>query len=107
MSRQVLMQIIDDFIDTAIDRLSCEDGVMVSYFYLDVREIFPDRQRITQNLIDSSIDTLESRGLIIERVVGTTINITVNLHKCLFNHYQSKNYSVALSYVRNTHGQHL
>jgi hypothetical protein len=104
MSQQILMQVIDNFIDTSIDRFSSESACMVSHFFLDIREIFPDRQRVTQHLIDTCISVMQSRGLNINQTTATTFNVTVNLNTCLFNHQQSMKFSVALNYVRTVHG---
>ena len=105
MSRPVLMQIIDDFIDASIDRLSSESGTMISHFFLALRMAFPDRQRMTQNLVDIAIEALVSRGLIVNQVVGGQIGVTVDLNRCHFNSQQARYFSAALGYVRETHGR--
>ena len=108
MSREVLMRIIDDFIDTSIIRLSSESGEMFSHFFLDLRDIFPDRQRITQNLMDLTCDTITSRGLIInDKIDNTSLRVTVDLNRCHFNSRQAVKFSEALKYVRQMHGLHL
>lgn len=104
MSTVNLIGVVDHFIDTAIMRFSGRDGVMISHFYLDIREIFPDRQRITQNLKDDVVNTLESRGLDLESIDNTTFYVTVDLNKCFFNYRQARDFQEALAYVRSVHG---
>ena len=57
----ISMQQIDSCIETTINRLSSEAGTMVSNFYLDLRS--PGRQRITEKLVEQSIDLCRSRGI--------------------------------------------
>lgn len=104
MSTVNLMGVVDHFIDTAIMRFSGRDGVTISHFYLDIREIFSDRQRITQNLKDDVVHTLESRGLDVESIDNTTFYVTVDLNKCFFNYRQAQHFKEALQYVRTEYG---
>lgn len=103
MNTAKLMTIIDNLIDTAINRLSTPNGNFVSYFSLDIREIFPERKRITKSLIDSVITEFHSRGLDAE-FSNNKIYVTVDLNQCFFNYSQAQNFNVALSYSRGVHG---
>lgn len=97
------MNEVDDFIDTAIDRLSSEEGRTVSHFYVDLRSY---QQRITLNLVDQCTKICESRGLIVDRQ-GDGLHVIVNLNSCLLNPRQAKDYSTALAYTREIHGNQL
>ena len=99
----VSMRQIDDFIDVAIDRLSGEEGVAVSRFYIDLRDY---QQRITPKLVEQCVSVCESRGLSAERQ-GDGLHIIVNLNSCLMNHSQAVAYRTALAFTRSQYGNHL
>lgn len=102
-----MMHILDQFIDTAINRLSSEDGTMVSQFFIDLRAHFSDRQRITQKLINDVITLCESRGLDATVDSRSNLLITVSLNRCRFNPSQAATFNAALAYTRDAHGNHL
>ncbi len=89
------MSHIDDLINAAIDRLSC-DGGLVHQFYIDLRTY---QQRITQQQVDRSINACQSRGLYVERI-GDGLSVTVDLNSCMMNQMQAQKFSVALGYSR-------
>jgi hypothetical protein len=97
---------IDRFIDTAIARLSSEDAPMLSHFYVDLRTLTPERQRITDKFVDQSISLCNSRGIQAERS-GDGLTITIHLNSCYLNPTQSANFNIALDYTRSQHGNHL
>lgn len=97
---------IDGFIDTAIARLSGEDAPMLSRFYVDLRTLTPERQRITEKFVDQSISLCNSRGIKAERN-GDGLTITINLNSCYLNPQQSANFNTALNYTRVQHGNHI
>ena len=99
----ITMRQIDDFIDTAIARLSGEEGITRSKFYVDLREY---QQRVTQNLVEQCIATCASRGLVAQRN-GDGLFIVVDLDTCAFNSNQARNYQVALNYTRSVHGNQM
>jgi len=99
-----LMPIIDQFIGTAINRLSSENGSMVSHFFLDLRTIFPDRQRITQKLLDDAISVCASRGIHAQTDQMNNLLISVNLASCRLNYQQAEAFDAALAYARQIHG---
>lgn len=99
MSNDVLMKIADDFINTAIARLSSGSCEMVGYYFVDLRMVFSDRQRITQNLIENAVNVFNSRGLGVT-VNGALINVTVDLNRCYLSHQQSLDFSTALTHAR-------
>lgn len=102
-----MMNILDQFIDTAINRLSSEHGTMVSQFFIDPRTHFGDRKRVTQKLINEVIALCESRGLNATVDSMKNLLVTVNLNCCRFNPSQAALFNTALSYTRSAHGNHL
>lgn len=94
---------LDCFIDAAINRLSGDQGSTVSNFYVDLRSF---QQRITQNLVDQCVSICQLRGLFAERH-GDGLSITVDLQRCSLNPTQAAAYSLACSYTRIVHGNHL
>jgi len=100
------MQQIDTCIDTTINRLSSESGRMNSNFYLDLRDIYPDRQRITDKLVAQAIDLCQSRGVHAERS-GDGLTMVVDLHRCYLNPRQAADFNAALDYTRTVHGNQL
>lgn len=101
-----MMKILDQFIDTAINRLSSERGPMVSEFFIDLRAHF-GRQRITQKLIDDTIALCNSRGVHATVDPMNNLLVTVHLDSCRFNPAQAAMFNTALSYTRQVHGNHL
>lgn len=99
----ITMSQLDSFIETAINRLSSESAPTRSAFYIDLRAY---QQRITQRLVDDAIAICASRGLNAVRN-GDGLTVHVDLDTCLFNSQQTQAYNTALSYARNTHGNHL
>ena len=97
------MQQLDVFIDTAINRLSSEQGTIVSTFYVDLRAF---QSRITTKLVDGCIAMCEARGLSAQRV-GDGLSVTVNLNSCVLNPGQAASYNLALAYTRQLHGNHI
>lgn len=97
------MQEIDSFIDTTINRLSGANGTMVSNFYVGIRESNPDRQRITQGLVNQDIALCQSRGIYAERQQDGLM-ISVDLNRCFLNQQQSVAFNTALEYTRQIHG---
>ena len=67
------MSHIDDLINAAIDRLSC-DGGLVHQFYIDLRTY---QQRITQQQVDRSINACQSRGLYVSGGGSATWTLTL------------------------------
>ena len=100
------MKILDQFIDTAINRLSNERGSMVSEFFIDLRAHF-ERTRVTQKLIDDTIALCNSRGLHAKVDSMNNLLITVHLDNCRFNPQQSAAFNTALLYTRQVHGNQL
>lgn len=100
----ISMQQIDSCIETTINRLSSEAGTMVSNFYLDLRS--PGRQRITEKLVEQSIDLCRSRGIYAERE-GDGLFVRVDLRTCYLNPGQAEMFNVAIGYTRSVHGNHL
>lgn len=98
------MQQIDNFIETAINRLSSEAGTMSSNFYVDLRDA--NRQRITQSYVDQCINLCNSRGIRAERS-GDGLFIHVDLQSCYLNSSQSELFNTAINYTRSMHGNHL
>jgi len=96
------MQQIDSFIDTAINRLSSEQGTLISTFYINLRDY---QSRITTKLVEDCIGKCKARGLQTERV-GDGISVTVNLNLCVLNPSQANAYNTALLYTRTEHGNH-
>ena len=94
---------LDTFIDTTIQRLSSEAGVMRAKYRVDLRDI---QQRITQPLVDKCVAQCSSLGLEAERT-GDSLVVTVDLHKCVMNVAQAKAFNSALDYTRVTHGNQL
>ena len=94
------MHQLDTFIDTAINRLSSEQGTMVSSFYIDLRAI---QSRITAKLVDQSIAMCSSRGLLASRV-GDGLSVMVDLRTCVLNPVQAAAFNMALNYTRQVHG---
>ena len=99
----VTMRQIDNFIDAAIDRLSGEEGVSISRFYVDLRDY---QQRITPKLVEQCVAVCESRGLSAERQ-GDGLHIVVNLNSCLMNENQAVAYRTALAFTRIQHGNYV
>lgn len=95
---------IDNFIETAINRLSSDVGSMSSNFYVDLRD--SERQRITQSFVEQCIALCNSRGIKAERN-GDGLLIHVDLQSCYLNARQSALFNTALSYTRSMHGNHL
>lgn len=89
------MSHIDDLINAAIDRLSCS-GNLFHQFYIDLR-IY--QQRITQQLVDGSINSCNTRGLSVERI-GDGLSVTVDLNTCVMTPTQAKKFSLALEHSR-------
>ncbi|HHP0368279.1 TPA: hypothetical protein ACRZTS_005007, partial [Escherichia coli] len=100
----ISMQQIDSCIETTINRLSSEAGTMVSNFYLDLRS--PGRQRITEKLVEQSIDLCRSRGIYAERE-GNGLLVRVDLRTCYLNPGQAEMFNIAIGYTRSVHGNHL
>lgn len=98
------MREIDDFIETAINRLSSEAGAMNSNFYVDLRGA--SRQRITQSYVDQCINLCASRGISAERS-GDGLHIHVDLNSCYLNSNQSMLFNAAINYARSIHGNNL
>lgn len=96
-------QDLDSFIDTAIMRLSGQQGQLISHFYVDLRVY---QQRITQNLINECVNLCHSRGLITQRN-GDGLTVSVDLNSCLLNSYQANNFRIALAYTQGEHGNQL
>jgi len=101
-----MMNTLDQFIDTAINRLGSESGTMASQFFIDPRTYF-GRQRITQKLIDDAIALCESRGLYATVDQMNNLLVTVNLGCCRFNPLQAEAFNTALLYTRTVHGNQL
>lgn len=99
MTDDVLMKIADDFINATISRLSSGSCEMVNLYFVDLRAVFSDRQRITQNLVENAIRVFNSRGLGVV-VNGPTLNVTVDLNRCYLSHQQSLDFSTALTHAR-------
>ncbi len=97
------MMELDLFIDATINRLSSEQGITTSTFYVDLRSY---QQRITQQLVDNCINICQSRGISAERQ-GDGLAVTVNLNTCYMNPSQTMNYNTALAYTRAVHGNHM
>lgn len=100
------MNQIDAFIETSINRMAGENGPMQSNFYIDLRESNPDRQRITQALVQKDIELCERRGVHAERQ-GDGLKVTVDLNSCFLNSKQTDLYNTALNYKREVHGEAL
>ncbi|QIZ46678.1 hypothetical protein DWV07_07145 [Dickeya zeae] len=98
------MRQIDNFIETAINRLSSEAGTMSSNFYVDLRDA--SRQRITQSYVNQCIDLCNSRGISAERS-GDGLLIHVDLQSCYLNANQSMLFNTAINYTRSMHGNYL
>lgn len=96
------MRHLDAFIDTTINRLSGEEGTMVSNFYVDLRDF---QNRITEKLIKDSIATCKARGLHAVETEGGLL-VTVDLRSCALNASQAAAFNVALNYTRSFHGNH-
>lgn len=97
------MQEIDGFIDTTINRLSGESGSMHSTFYIDLRSY---QDRITQRLVEDTINICQSRGLNAERS-GDGLRVDVNLNSCFMNPKQAEHFNLALDHTRTMHGNHI
>jgi len=91
------MLTIDNFIETAIARLSSDASTMSSNFYVDLRD--SDRQRITQAFVDQCIALCRSRGVSAERS-GDGLLVHVDLQTCYMNASQSYQFNVSLNYAR-------
>ncbi len=98
------MQQIDSCIETTINRLSSEAGTMVSNFYLDLRS--PGRQRITEKLVEQSINLCRSRGIYAERE-GNGLLVRVESENVLSESGQAEMFNIAIGYTRSVHGNHL
>lgn len=94
---------IDSFIDATINRLSSEQGTMVSDYYIDLRTL---QSRITTKLVDESIAKCNARGLQASRI-GDGLTIRVDLRTCVLNPAQAAGFNLALNYTRQVHGNHL
>ncbi len=99
----ITMQQLDAFIDTAINRFSCEGSSSTSQFYVDLRSF---QQRITKKLEQECIELCRTRGIYAERQ-GDGLTLTVDLNACSLNPIQAGTYNTALAYVRTVHGNHL
>lgn len=102
----ITMQQLDTCIETTINRLSSEGGSMTSNFYLDLLASNPNRQRITDKLVEQAIDLCRSRGIYAERK-GDGLVLKVDLRSCYLNPSQANMFNVALDYTRSEHGNHL
>lgn len=98
------MREIDDFIETAINRLANEAGTMNCNFYVDLRN--SDRQRITQSYVEQCINLCRSRGINAERS-GDGLLVQVDLQCCYLNSVQSVLFNAAINYARSVHGNYL
>lgn len=101
-----LSRSLDNFIDVAINRLGCENAVMSSDFILDLKDVFPDRQRITSTLIDETVKFCQFRGMSVF-VNGHLLKVTVDLRHCLLNPEQSVKFNTAFEYTQRIHGNFL
>jgi len=99
----ITMSQLDSFIDAAISSMSGERGTFVKSFFIDLRSL---QQRITTQLVDSSIAICASRGLRAERN-GDGLVVTVNLHTAFLNPSQTIAFNTALAYTREVHGNNL
>lgn len=79
---------------------------LTSNFYLDLRDIYPDRQRITDKLVAQAIDLCQSRGIQADRS-GDGLTIVVDLYRCYLNPRQAADFNTALDYTRTVHGNQL
>lgn len=88
-----LQSIINDFIYTAINRLSTADPIMSSRFFFTISDIYPERQRITPNLLNEITEYLDFRN-IKHSIIGQDINIYIDLSECALNVDQAKAFNI-------------